>query len=276
MQELIFHRSLLPATERFADKAGFIDADLTLTYAEHTGRVCQLTNALGSELGVSRDDRFAVLALNSQRYLELWHAAFLGGGVINPLNLRLAPQELTHILTDSATKVCFVDQFFAPLVDAVRAETAVEQVVLIGGGDVPHDLGYEELLAAGSTATPSEPDEDDPVVLDVHRRNHGAPEGCGARPTRADAQPLPRDHGVELRQQLRVSAPDADVPRGVDGRHPRRAFGRRHVDLRPRVRTRRGHAGHRTARRDDDRDGAHDDRADDDAPGVSRRPVGIA
>ena len=177
MQELIYHRSLLSATEQFADKVGFLDTDLSLTYAEHTGRVCQLTNALGSELGVARDDRFAVLALNSQRYLELWHAAFLGGGVINPLNLRLAAQELTHILTDSATKVCFVDQLFAPLVDAVRSQTAVEKVVLIGGGDVPHDLAYDELLAAGSADTPPEPNEDDPVVLMYTGGTTGLPKG---------------------------------------------------------------------------------------------------
>ncbi len=177
MQELIYHRSLLPATDRFADKVGFVDADLELTYAQHTERVCRLTNALGSELGIARDDRFAVLALNSQHYLELWHAAFLGGGVINPLNLRLATRELEHILTDSATKVCFVDQFFAPLVDSVRSATALDKVVLIGGGDVPHDLAYEDLLGAGATNTPSEPDEDDAVVLMYTGGTTGLPKG---------------------------------------------------------------------------------------------------
>ena len=177
MQELIYHRSLLPATDRFADKVGFVDGDLALTYAEHTGRACQLANALKSELGVARDDRFAVLALNSQRYLELWHAAFLGGGVINPLNLRLAAQELTHILTDSATKVCFVDRHFAPLVEAVRSETAVEKVVLIGDGDVAHDVQYEDLLAAGDSSVPSEPNEDDPVVLMYTGGTTGLPKG---------------------------------------------------------------------------------------------------
>ncbi len=177
MKELVFHRSLLPAAERFADKVAFIDTDLQLTYAEHTARVCQLANALGSQLGVQRSDRFAVLALNSQRYLELWHAAFLGGGVINPLNLRLAAQELAYILTDSGTKVCFVDQVFAPLVESVRAETGVEQVVLLGDGDVPHDVKYEELLAAAPASTPDEPEEDDPVVLMYTGGTTGLPKG---------------------------------------------------------------------------------------------------
>ncbi len=49
------------------------------------------------------------MALNSLSYLEAYHAAFLGRGVINPLNLRLAAKELAYILADSGTRVCFVD-----------------------------------------------------------------------------------------------------------------------------------------------------------------------
>ena len=74
------------------------------------------------------------MALNSHEYLELYHAAFLGGGVINPLNLRLAPKELEFIAQDSATRVCFVDRAFAPLVDRIKAQTSIEQVILIGDG----------------------------------------------------------------------------------------------------------------------------------------------
>jgi len=36
--------------------------------------------------------------------LEHYHVAFLGAGVINPLNLRLAGPELDHILRDSGVR----------------------------------------------------------------------------------------------------------------------------------------------------------------------------
>ena len=85
------------------------------------------------------------MALNGHQFLECYHAAFLGAGVINPLNLRLAPKELEYILADSGTKVCFTDQFFAPVIDKVRAATRIEHVVMIGDGDVPHDVDYEDL-----------------------------------------------------------------------------------------------------------------------------------
>jgi long-chain acyl-CoA synthetase len=177
LKELVYHRQLLPAAEQHAEKVGFVDGETSYTYAQHVDRVCQLVSAMRSELAVASDDRFAVLALNSQAYLELWHAAFLGGGVINPLNLRLAAKELSYILADSGTKVAFVDGFFAGLVDSVRGETALEHVVLIGEGDVPYDVHYEDLLTAGGTAVPDEPEEEDPVVLMYTGGTTGLPKG---------------------------------------------------------------------------------------------------
>jgi len=177
MKDLVYHRSLLPAAMRFADKAASIDGQFTATYAQHVERVFRLASAMRTELGVARDDRVAVMALNSHNYLELYHAAFLGAGVINPLNLRLAPKELEFILQDSGTKVIFVDAFFAALIDSVRANTAIEKVVLIGSGDVPHDAEYEALLTAGDNVTPSEPDESDAAVLMYTGGTTGLPKG---------------------------------------------------------------------------------------------------
>ena len=177
MKELVFHRQLLPSAERFADKPAFLDPPYQATYGEHVDRVLRLADGLGRELGVGRGDRFAVMALNGHEFLELYHAAFLGAGVINPLNLRLAPRELAFILGDSETQVCFADATFAPLIDAVRAEAGIEHVVLIGEGDVPHDVRYEDLIAAGKAVVPEEPEEDDPVVLMYTGGTTGLPKG---------------------------------------------------------------------------------------------------
>jgi acyl-CoA synthetase (AMP-forming)/AMP-acid ligase II len=177
VKELVYHRQLLPAAERHADKVGFREAGVARTFAEHLDRTFRLADSLQSQLGVGRGDRFAVMALNSLAYFELYHAGFLGAGVINPLNLRLAPKELAYILSDSGTKVCFVDGFFAGLIDQVRAETDLEQVVLIGGGDAPHDVTYDELVAAGEPRVPDEPEEEDPVVLMYTGGTTGLPKG---------------------------------------------------------------------------------------------------
>src|SRR6478672_13383445 len=132
MKELIYHRHLLPAVERAPDKVTILDGEYRSTQQQHLDRTCRTAHALKHQLGIVGEDRFAVMALNSHQYLELYHAAFLGAGVINPLNLRLAPKELEYILADSETRVCFTDQFFAPVIDKVRAAAGIEHVVMIG------------------------------------------------------------------------------------------------------------------------------------------------
>jgi long-chain acyl-CoA synthetase len=177
MKELVYHRHLLPVGERYADKVAVYDEPFRATYAEHVERVLRLGDALHGELGLGRGDHFAVMALNGHEFLELYHAAFLGAGIVNPLNLRLAPAELDFILHDSETKVCFTDAAFAPLVDSVGKDAGIERVVLIGAGDVPHDLGYEELVGAGRAIVPEEPEEEDPVILMYTGGTTGLPKG---------------------------------------------------------------------------------------------------
>ncbi len=178
MKELIYHRMFLPGVTRNHDRVCVTNAASgeSRTYAEHFDRVQRAIGALG-ELGVGRGDRFAVMMLNSPEFLELYHAAFLGGGVVNPLNLRLAAKELAYVLRDSGTKVAFVDGFFANVIDAVKAEVGLEHVVLVGPGDVPHTVRYEDLIAAANPALPDEGDESDPVVLMYTGGTTGAPKG---------------------------------------------------------------------------------------------------
>ncbi len=181
MKELIFSHTFLPALEQYGEREAIVDGGYRATWNAHAERVARLSHALANRLGVSPQDRFAVLALNSHQYLELWHAAFVGAGVINPLNLRLAPKELAYIVGDSGTEVVFTDATFAPLVAAARAELGaddpIREVVLIGEGEVEHTASYEALVAEASPELPAEPEETDPVVLMYTGGTTGLPKG---------------------------------------------------------------------------------------------------
>jgi long-chain acyl-CoA synthetase len=175
VKELIYARLFLPAAERHATRAAIHDGSYTATFGEHADRALRLTDALGSGLGLAGSDRFAVVALNGHRYLELYHAAFLGGGIINPVNYRLADPEIAHVLRHSGARVVFVDGAFGDRIRAIvdAGDTEVERIVSLGDE-------YEDLLASGNAVVPAEPDEDDQPMLMYTGGTTGMPKGVAS------------------------------------------------------------------------------------------------
>jgi long-chain acyl-CoA synthetase len=181
VSELNFGRILRQA-RRHGERAAIIDLENghRASYTEHLGRIARLCDAL-AQLSISPTDRFAVLAGNSHAYIELWRAALAGAGMINPLNNRLAPDEIVYILNDSGSEVVFVDSTYLQTVAALRERVPkLRKIVLIGepGKDASHDLEFEELVAnASNSELPPEPAEDAPCVLMYTGGTTGLPKG---------------------------------------------------------------------------------------------------
>jgi long-chain acyl-CoA synthetase len=179
MAELNFGR-LLRRAQHYADADAIVDLETgyAATHAEHLSRVERLCGAIAS-LDVGRADRIGVLAGNSHVYIELWHAALAGAAVINPLNTRLAPDEIVYILGDSATEVLFADATHAPVIASVRERLPLlRKVILIGDGDAPCDERLDDLMAATTSGgLPPEPDPKAPCVLMYTGGTTGLPKG---------------------------------------------------------------------------------------------------
>ncbi|MBY8966973.1 long-chain-fatty-acid--CoA ligase [Algiphilus sp. NNCM1] len=111
-------------------------------------RVARLAAGLRA-LGVTEGDRVGILALNSDRYLEVIYAVAWAGAVANPVNIRLAPGEIAYTLEDSGARVLFVDATFAPMLPALRAAApSLAHVVYTDDAGLPESChAYEALIA---------------------------------------------------------------------------------------------------------------------------------
>src|SRR5919204_2756021 len=115
----------------WAERPAVVDGERAWTYAEHHERVRRAAGALRGELGVGDGDRVAALLPNVAAMLELHYAVPGAGGVLVPLNTRLAATEYAYILEHSgATAVVAATSLREPLQEALeRLGAAAPRVV---------------------------------------------------------------------------------------------------------------------------------------------------
>jgi len=127
--------------------AATIYGDRVKTWKEVGERVPRLANALRS-LGVTNGDRVAALAMNSDRYVELFFVVPWAGGVFAPLNMRWSVEENHYALTDSQASVLLVDQHFVDQAYELQSRLpGIRHLIYMGEGQVPEGmLCYETLI----------------------------------------------------------------------------------------------------------------------------------
>src|SRR5690606_15310223 len=78
--------------------------------------------------------RVAILAHNSDHYLEAMFATLWAGGVVVPLNTRWSPAELTYALNDSGSTLLFADETFLSSAHALTPScAALHHIVSLDG-----------------------------------------------------------------------------------------------------------------------------------------------
>jgi long-chain acyl-CoA synthetase len=98
---------------------------------------------------LKRCDRVAPIALNSDRYIELYLAVWWAGGVIVPGNTRWALAEHIHGLRDSGADLPLVDRAFAALVAPIVEACPMRAILFFDDGSAPAGaIDAEALIAA--------------------------------------------------------------------------------------------------------------------------------
>jgi fatty-acyl-CoA synthase len=146
-------------------RTAIVDGERSYTYAELADRVDALGRAL-RDAGVAPGERVAALAPNRSELLEAHFGVPACGAVLCAINIRLAAQEIAHILEHSGSRLVLCDPELRHLVpDGFR-------VVELGDA-------YERFLAE-ATPQPLAPwpdQEDRPISVNYTSGTTGRPKG---------------------------------------------------------------------------------------------------
>jgi fatty-acyl-CoA synthase len=142
-------RFLRYAEQQYPRRTAVVCNHERFTYAEFADRTRRLAGAL-RQAGIRPGDRVAFLSANCHRLLEAYYGVLEAGGVLLPLNIRLAPSELAYIVNDAGATILFVEKQFLGLVESFHKDIpSVKKICQLEGTPEAPWLSrhnYEELL----------------------------------------------------------------------------------------------------------------------------------
>ena len=139
----------------------FTSASRKVSNSELAERVRRLSSHL-HQLGVRRQERVAILAMNCVEYYETYRTCEWAGFIAAPVNFRLAAREVLYILQDAAPKVLVFEAQYAALVDQLRGELPGIALYLCIGAAPDWAVPFEQAITAGDPDGPpirSQPDD---------------------------------------------------------------------------------------------------------------------
>lgn len=150
------------------------------TYADLCHRSRALAEAL-QKAGLQRGERVATLMWNHYAHVEAYFGIPMAGGVLQTLNLRLAPQEIAYIANHAGDRFLIVDDILLPLYEKIRAATKFERVFVapLSGKAIPPGCeNYEDLLGTASgDFRPPDLDENEAASMCYTSGTTGMPKG---------------------------------------------------------------------------------------------------
>ncbi len=159
------------------DKTALVFDGEQMTYrqlADGADRV----SALLARRGIGKGDSVAYLGENSPAFLQVLFGVVQLGAVFVPVNTRLAPPEITHVLTDCRARALIHDPEFSDRVAPGAAAGRIAHVIVTGEGSDGHP-GLDRLArdAAGGH-TDAEVALEDPAAIIYTSGTTGKPKGA--------------------------------------------------------------------------------------------------
>ncbi|GAA3654000.1 acyl-CoA synthetase [Microbacterium marinilacus] len=125
-----------PSTRRTRtpDKTALIFGDASYTYREFADAADRIAAVLATK-GIGKGDAVAYIGENSPAFLQTLFGVAQLGAVFVPINTRLAPPEVAHVLTDSGARAVIYDPELHDKIAPGVESGGIPHVIPTGDGD---------------------------------------------------------------------------------------------------------------------------------------------
>jgi len=157
--------ALLRTEQLYGSRPAIINSEINYTWEGHIERVKKLAGGL-AELGLVSGDRYGIIGPNSFRYTELIHAGYWAGAIPVPINHRLAPPEILHILKDADVKILALGDNYLNLTDDKLLNPWADKRIAIDKANQKKSIkSVDQIINDAEVLSPRESAEDDLAIL---------------------------------------------------------------------------------------------------------------
>src|SRR3954453_821735 len=160
-----------------AKKLAFTDTVSELSYGELQRQSCRAANML-RRLGVRREERVAMIMLDTIDFPIVFLGAIRAGIVPVPLNTLLTAEQYAYVLADCRARVLFISEALLPaLKDMVGRMPDLEHVVVAGNNAFGHNKLSDELARETDSFATAATHADEPAFWLYSSGSTGMPKG---------------------------------------------------------------------------------------------------
>ncbi|MGA7810992.1 benzoate-CoA ligase family protein [Bradyrhizobium sp.] len=158
-------------------KLAYTDTVSELTYGGLQQQTCRVANML-RRLGVRREERVAMIMLDTVDFPAVFLGAMRAGIVPVPLNTLLTTEQYAYVLADCRARILFVSEaLFAAVKDIVGRMADLDCVIVSGRNARGHKLLSEEIAGESAAFATVATHEDEPAFWLYSSGSTGMPKG---------------------------------------------------------------------------------------------------